>query len=361
MSKQAFDKLVEVLHLQVDQKQSRCSSSGIEPIDANIIVACGLRFLGGETHKTNADAFHISIPSSKRVVRRFIDAVNECEALDIDLPTHDELEELASDTTKKSTCNGCFHGCVLMVDGFLSPRQKPGDDEVKNPADFYSGHKKTHGLNVQAVCDHTLRFRYVCIAAPGKTNDHKAFDRCKAFQTWLRTLPKDYFIVADNAYPSSNKILVPFKGSQRHHLYNSSYNFYLSQLRIRIEMAFGRMTTKFRIMRSKMTCSLKMQSRIIKAVTRLHNFVIDVDGLPIADQAVRLLPNEEVDDNELIRFGIDRLPGDAGNNGFLGVPYDTAEEGSSARRNAILEQLTQQTIHRPVFNIQRTVASLQNV
>jgi hypothetical protein len=69
MSKQAFDKLVELLNLPVDQKQSRCSSSAIEPIDANIIVACGLQFLGGDTHKTNADAFHLSIPSSKRVIR----------------------------------------------------------------------------------------------------------------------------------------------------------------------------------------------------------------------------------------------------------------------------------------------------
>jgi hypothetical protein len=104
----------------------------------------------GRVTQNKCRCFHISIPSSKRVVRRFIDAVNSCAALDMKLPAHDELEELVAATTAKSSCDGCFHGCVLMIDGFLSPRQKPSDDEVTNPADYYSGHKRTHGLNVQA-------------------------------------------------------------------------------------------------------------------------------------------------------------------------------------------------------------------
>jgi hypothetical protein len=317
-------------------------------------VACGLRWLGGESHKTNADAFHISIPSSKRVVRQFIEAVIRCPALAIIKPTHDELEDLATQTTKKSSCDGCFHGCVLMVDGFLSPRNKPSDNEVTNPADYYSGHKKTFGVNVQAVCDHTLRFRFVCVAAPGKTNDHRAFGYCTTFLAWLEALPSGYFIVGDNAYPLSNKILTPFKGRKKVETYNSSFNFYLSQLRIRIEMAFGRMTTKFRIMRTKMTCSLEMQSKIIQAVTRLHNFVIDADGATIAEQPVRLDANGVLEASEVARLGIDPLPNNEdGNLGFVSVPYETEEEGTSARRVAIVEQLRQKTIQRPLYNLQR--------
>ena len=354
MTKEAFDKLVDLLDIQVDHKQSRCSTGGIEPIDVNIIVACGLRWLGGESHKTNADAFHISIPSSKRVVRQFIEAVIQCPALAITKPTHDELEDLAAQTTKKSSCDGCFHGCVLMVDGFLSPRNKPSDNEVTNPADYYSGHKKTFGVNVQAVCDHTLRFRFVCVAAPGKTNDHRAFGYCTTFLAWLEALPSGYFIVGDNAYPLSNKILTPFKGRKKVETYNSSFNFYLSQLRIRIEMAFGRMTTKFRIMRTKMTCSLEMQSKIIQAVTRLHNFVIDADGATIAEQPVRLDANGVLEASEVARLGIDPLPNNEdGNLGFVSVPYETEEEGTSARRVAIVEQLRQKTIQRPLYNLQR--------
>jgi hypothetical protein len=355
MSIDAFMVLVRMLGIEVDQKQSRCSSGGIEPIDPNIVVACGLRWLGGESHKTNADAFHISISSSKRVVSQFICAVNSCDELLINLPEANELELLANQTTKKSTCDGIFHGCVLMIDGFLSIRNKPGDNECSNPADYYSGHKKTHGINVQALCDHTLKFRYVCVAAPGKTNDNKAFDRCTSLQAWLRMLPSSFFIVGDNAYPLSNKILTPFKGQQKQEVYNSSYNFYLSQLRIRVEMAFGRMTTKFRIMRTKMYCSLLTQSKVIEAVARLHNFIIDVDGIGgIADQPVRLGNGDNLDENDFERLGIDPLPnGVEGNMGFESVEYESDEVVSASRQQAIVQRLRETTIQRPQYNVQR--------
>ena len=45
MSFAAFRTLVNYLDIQIDHKQSLRSSRGIEPIDANIVVACGLRWL----------------------------------------------------------------------------------------------------------------------------------------------------------------------------------------------------------------------------------------------------------------------------------------------------------------------------
>jgi hypothetical protein len=360
MSLEAFNILVSFLDIQVNRKQSMCSTSGIEPIDVHIITACGLRWLGGESHKTNADAFHISLASSKRVVSLFIDAVVKCDKLAIHLPKEDELEELATNTTKKSTCDGLFHGCIMMIDGFLSSRIKPGDHECSTPADFFSGHKKTHGLNVQALCDHSLRFRYVCVAAPGKTNDNKAFDRCSTLKTWLASLPSQYFIVGDNAYPLSNQLLTPFKGKQKLDTYNSSYNFYLSQLRIRVEMAFGRMTTKFRIMRNKMVCTLATQSKIIAAVTRLHNFIIDIDGIGISDTPIRIGPNDSLEEGELERLGIQPLLAQADDNnlGFLSVPYESDEVISSGRQDAIVEALRVKTIQRPVYNLQRNTGQI---
>jgi DDE superfamily endonuclease len=151
-------------------------------------------------------------------------------------------------------------------------------NECANTADYFSGHKRVAAINVQAAVDHQLRFRYVCVAAPGKCNDGRAFSvECTRLKQWLGDLDEKYFICADNAYPISNKLLVPFKGPQAAAIYHASYNFYLSQLRIRVEMAFGRMTTKFRILRGKLSCTLVNQSKVIQAVTRLHNFIIDND------------------------------------------------------------------------------------
>ena len=199
-----------------------------------------------------------------------------------------------------------------------------------------------------------LKFRYVCIAGPGKTNDNKAFDRCTRLHSWMTTLPSSYFIVGDNAYTLSNQILTPFKGQQKEDVYNSSFNFYLSQLRIRVEIAFGRMTTKFRILRSKMYCSLQTQSSVIEAVTRLHNFIIDVDGIGVAEQPVRLVNGDTLDGNDYERLGIDPLPnGVEGNMGFESVPYESEEVVSASRQRALVEQLRQKTIQRPQYNLQR--------
>jgi hypothetical protein len=172
MTESSFHKLVDLLapHLHVDEVKSRNSTSGTQPIDRTIIVAAGLRWLGGEPYKSVADIFHFSRASARRVVARFIDAV--IESLQICLPTtNNELEAIAAGWTQKSSGQGCYHGLVLALDGYLSTRTVPSRSECPNAADFFSGHKKIPALNVQAAIDHMLRFRYIAVAAPGKTND----------------------------------------------------------------------------------------------------------------------------------------------------------------------------------------------
>ena len=63
MSKQAFDRLCDILDIQVDEKKSRQSTKGNDPITSVMVVAIGLRFLGGEKPKSLADAFGTSISS----------------------------------------------------------------------------------------------------------------------------------------------------------------------------------------------------------------------------------------------------------------------------------------------------------
>ena len=348
MSMASFYKLVDMLDIQVDETKSRNSTGGVDPIDKTLIVACGLRFLGGEQHKSLTDIYHTSESSVRRSVNRFLDAVLQCKDLAIELPKEEELESLANGWAAKSTADGVLSGCLLALDGFLSSRIKPS---VSNDADYYTKHKNIYALNVQAACDHHLRFRYVCVCGPGKLNDGRAHTRCRRLRRWLDRLPTRYFIAADNAYPLSSKVLIPFKGAQRNVMYNSSFNFYLSQLRIRVEMAFGRMTTKFRIMRQKNTCALDKHSRIIQVVTRLHNYVIDNDGLPDNQQRIPTIgDNNRPDAQEVGLMGIDALRDhEEGNMGFIQtVPYEDDDGSSrSSRRMAMVAQLEERTIVRP--------------
>ena len=53
-----------------------------------------------------------------------------------------------------------------------------------------------------------------------------------------------------------------------------AFSFYLSQLRIRVEMFFGRLVKKWGILQSTLCCSMQMISKILVAWGKLRNFCI---------------------------------------------------------------------------------------
>jgi hypothetical protein len=52
--------------------------------------------------------------------------------------------------------------------------------------------------------------------------------------------------VADNAYILSATLLIPYSGNDKRYPAEDFFNFYLSQLRKKIEQAFGMMVKKWR-------------------------------------------------------------------------------------------------------------------
>ena len=68
----------------------------------------------------------------------------------------------------------------------------------------------------------------------------------------MNNLPDNFFLIGDMAYPCSNKLLTPYPGtnlSQRKII----LNYYLSQIRVKIEQAFGFMTNKWQILENVST------------------------------------------------------------------------------------------------------------
>jgi hypothetical protein len=54
-----------------------------------------------------------------------------------------------------------------------------------------------------------------------------------------------------------------------------SYNFFLSQLRIRIEMAFGLLTSKFQILKKPLQVKVGNAGKVFLTCATLHNFIIN--------------------------------------------------------------------------------------
>ena len=123
MSYKSFCKLVQLLRksLTVDPNQSSRASKGEVPISPEIIMHVTLRYLaGGSVHdiRVLAGILHSSF---YRFLRRGIDAINGCDALQLNWPhTMEELCDAAKGFHWSSS-HGVINSCIGALDGWLCP------------------------------------------------------------------------------------------------------------------------------------------------------------------------------------------------------------------------------------------------
>jgi hypothetical protein len=185
---QSFNKLVRLLEIPVNHRQSlRSTSSGNLPIEDNICVADGLRFLAGSMTADIAIIYGMLEQSTDRMIDVFLDKVLACEALHIKIPsTREDLQSLANGFNRVSTAMGIFKGVVSAINGWLVVINKPKESKVDNVGDYFSGHYQCYGLNVLAMCDSRLCFTYMSIAGSGRTNNNRAIQLDNAItHMWL--------------------------------------------------------------------------------------------------------------------------------------------------------------------------------
>jgi hypothetical protein len=124
---------------------------------------------GGSYHDIHATV-SISKSSFYRLVWHTIDCINRISALEVKLPSRDQLNSIQEGFKRIST-DGVMNGCVRALDGYLLRITAPSFRECRNVTAYFSGHYCTYGVNVQAMCDTDCHFFFFALAAPGKTND----------------------------------------------------------------------------------------------------------------------------------------------------------------------------------------------
>ncbi|KAI2489792.1 nuclease [Fragilaria crotonensis] len=169
---------------------------------------------------------------------------------------------------------GCIWNCVAAVDGYHLQIQTPSKAEAKNVKSFFSGHYQTYGVNVQASCDSNCRFSFIGIAGPGVMGDREALTQV-LLGRMVEQLPGMYCAIGDCACTPTEHLVPIFRGANALMQRNDNFNYFASQLRIRIEMAFGLMVKKWGILACPLTIKLKNIKRLVIAIAKLHNFCID--------------------------------------------------------------------------------------
>jgi hypothetical protein len=249
MSIESFTKLCHYLDpfLQVDFIMSTRRTNK-DVISTPIILSCYIRYISGGSYLDIRHGAGISIASFYACVHKFIQAILDCPQLAYCFPKYQAEWNNASETFQSISSNNAIVGCVACIDGYLLRVKVPSSNEVGNVKSFLSGHYQAYGVNFQAACDYKCPFLEVAVITPGGANDIRTC-QSSTLAPLVENLPVGMFAIGDNAYGCSEHLLTPFSGPQKTQPDKDAYNFYISQLRIRIEMAFGVMVTKWRILK----------------------------------------------------------------------------------------------------------------
>jgi DDE superfamily endonuclease len=277
MKRESFLTLVELLRddLTVDQDMALLRGGHVRP---EMCLYMTLRYLAGGTGGDVKSLISISMSTFYYCVRKTQISICTCPFLAIKFPTNvDECNELALGFSLCSD-NESIRNCVGVLDGYLLSINTPCAADAENQRSFFSGHYQRMGMNIQAICDSNKIFLYFALTGPGNMNDrvamHEEIEGQGTLHALIETLPYPFVVIADAAYEATEKCVPLFFGLLRQDPDHDNFNYVGSQCRIRIEMAFGYMTNKWRILHRPLHQRLRNVSLLVNAIARLHNFCL---------------------------------------------------------------------------------------
>ena len=249
MTRRSFYYLLSLIRpsLMRNEVQGRrgCPNGAISP---EVQLSMGLRWLAGGSY-LDIHHFHgVSQTAFFYAKNNVLLSIRNCLKLQIVFPSLTDISRLSviSKGFKHKSTRGVFDKCIGAVDGILIQLHSVKGEE-SNRASRYWSRKSFFAFNVQAVCDANRKFLWYSVENPGSTHDSMAFSRgnlAAALARDGRNIGNGMYIVGDAAYKGIPGIITPFDGSKLP-IWQDSYNFHQSQLRINIECAFGMLTNRW--------------------------------------------------------------------------------------------------------------------
>ena len=233
------------------------------PISHSIRLGAAIRYFCGGSPYDIMCVFGISYSEVLSSVWIIVDAINKCTQFEISYPeTLEEQRQIAAGFQAASTpgirnCAGAIDGILIwMLKPSLKEAMLAGVDQKK----FLCGRKHKFGLNCQAVSDCRGRILDISIKYGGASSDCLAFeasDLHTRLENGLMHQDGDnerFVLFGDNAYLNTTYMATPFTNvaGDPNRVAEDSYNFYHSQLRIRVECAFGMLVQRWGILRMAM-------------------------------------------------------------------------------------------------------------
>lgn len=146
------------------------------------------------------------------------------------------------------------------------------------------------------------KFLDMSIRYPASTSDCLAFESSDLYSRLSNgLLAEGLCLFGDNAYLNSPFLATPYPNVSSG--YKDAYNFFHSQLRIRVECAFGMFVQRWGILRSAIPkgVTLRKTTAMVLALAKIHNYCID-------KQDTNILPMTPADELRLVSNALGSVP-----------------------------------------------------
>ena len=180
-------------------------------ISSKIRLSIALRYFAGGSPYDIMLTHGVSYCSVFSSVWGVVDAVNSTEGLAFYFPSHQQQVKIA--TGFQGMSGAMFSNVIGALDGILIWMIKPSFSWCRvsecGEAQYKCHRKDKFGMNMQAMCDHKLRFTWIDIQWPGSTSDYLAWitsglcHDLDANDTTKSIIP-GMTIIGDNAYVKKN-------------------------------------------------------------------------------------------------------------------------------------------------------------
>ena len=231
-----------------------------------------IRYMAGASYSDICFFCGISQSTFYRVLWETIHAINL--SIKIEFPTTAQECAVVASGFERKSYRSVLKNVVGALDGYLVHIVTPKKTKNRNVRSYFSGHYQKYGINIQACCDAESRFTFMGVGGPGVIKDRSALKE-SGLHDKVESLPQGYVVIGDCAYQATEKLVPIFGGNLALVPKNDNFNYFASQLRIRIEMAFGLMTRKWGILQRPLSNAPENVKHIILCIARLHNFCVD--------------------------------------------------------------------------------------
>ena len=296
---------VLIIHRKIEGKlRATCNiTRALSPLQQLLLT---LRFYAtGNVLRAVGDFSDVCVATACRIVRKVSIALALLRQRYIEMPQNRrEMQEIKMGFFTMFN----FPSVIGCIDATHVRIQSPGGEN----AEVFRNGEGYFSLNVQVVCDHTMKIRDIVARWPGSAHDATIFSHSNLYKKFEAQNFSSGLLLGDSEYPAKNYLLTPVLNPRTpaEERYNSAHIC----TRNIIEHVIEVWKRRFPILSTGMKVQMKTTQAIIVATAVLHNIAVD-----------------ENDEDPLIQILVPR-------DEEIVYEAHVQNDSGAARRNAIITQ-----------------------